>query len=47
MKGILQEGFLDALYNKSKGGKTASGWKCKSLPYLVEFDNYGISKHPG
>lgn len=47
MKGILQEGFQDALYNKSKGGKTACGWSCKSLPYLVEFDNFGVSKHPG
>jgi len=47
MKGILQQGFLDALYNRSKGGKTASGWECESLPYLVEFDNFGISNHPG
>jgi hypothetical protein len=47
MKGILQEGYLDALYNKSKGGITASGWECESLPYLVEFDNFGVSNQPG
>jgi hypothetical protein len=35
------------LYNKSKGGITASGWECKSLPYLVEFDNFGVSDQPG
>lgn len=47
MKGVLHEGFLDALYNKSKGGLTASGWKCESLPYLVEFDNFGVSNQTG
>jgi len=34
---------LDALYKKSKGCTSPSGWKCKSLPYLVEFDNFGRS----
>ncbi len=24
-----------------------SGWKCDALPYLVEFDNFGISRKPG
>ncbi len=44
---ILQLGFSDGLYNKSKGGKTFSGWTCDHLPYFVEFDNYGVSQHPG
>jgi hypothetical protein len=44
---ILKLGFLDGLYNRSKGGMTYSGWTCKHLPYLVELDNYGVSKHPG
>ncbi|GAA4305368.1 hypothetical protein [Compostibacter hankyongensis] len=44
---ILQAGFSDGIYNRSKGGLTYSGWKCDHLPYLVEFDNYGVSKHPG
>ncbi len=44
---ILQLGFSDGIYNKSKGGITVNGWQCKHLPYLVEFDNYGMSRHPG
>ena len=44
---ILKLGFSDGLYNKSKGGTTFSGWKCEHLPYVVEFDNYGVSQHPG
>jgi hypothetical protein len=43
----LKLGFSDGLYNKSKGGKTFSGWTCDHLPYFVEFDNYGVSQHPG
>jgi len=46
-KGMLEVGFLDALFCKSPGGITPSGWSCESLPYLVEFDNFGISNHPG
>ncbi len=45
--GVLEVGYLDALFCKCPGGITPSGWSCKSLPYLVEFDNFGISKHPG
>ena len=26
---------------------TPSGWKCEHLPYLVEIDNWGASRHPG
>ncbi|HEX3857878.1 MAG TPA: hypothetical protein VHY30_11355, partial [Verrucomicrobiae bacterium] len=44
---ILKLGFSDGLYNKSKGGKTFSGWTCDHLPYFVDFDNYGVSRHPG
>jgi hypothetical protein len=43
----LQVGHTDALYGRSKGGITPSGWACEHLPYLVEFDNYGVSKYPG
>jgi hypothetical protein len=38
---VLQKNYLDAIYNKSVGGKTPSGWTCNNLPYFVEFDNYG------
>lgn len=44
---VLQVGFTDGIYNRSKGGKTFSGWTCDHLPYLVELDNYGRSNHPG
>lgn len=44
---ILKVGHTDALYNRSKGGMTYSGWSCEHLPYLVEFDNYGVSSNPG
>ena len=26
---------------------TPNGWKCEHLPYLVELDNFGVSKTPG
>ena len=44
---ILKVGFSDGIYGHSKGGVTASGWKCEHLPYLVELDNFGASRHPG
>ncbi|HME50605.1 MAG TPA: hypothetical protein VKM55_00170 [Candidatus Lokiarchaeia archaeon] len=43
----LAVGYIDSLYQRSKGGVTPSGWACNSLPYLVEFDNFGDSDHPG
>ena len=47
MDAILQVGFSDGIYNRSKGGLTFSGWKCEHLPYLVELDNWGVSRTPG
>ncbi|WP_298614447.1 hypothetical protein [uncultured Odoribacter sp.] len=47
MEGMLEMGHLDALYGRSLGCITPSGWSCEALPYLVEFDNFGISDHPG
>jgi hypothetical protein len=41
---ILEVGHLDALFKRSKGCISPSGWSCESLPYLVEFDNYGSSR---
>jgi len=46
-EGRLREGFTDAIYGRSKGGITPSGWRCEHLPYLVELDNYGRSRQPG
>lgn len=42
----LRVGYTDAIYGRSKGGLTPSGWKCEHLPFLVEFDNYGRSRKP-
>lgn len=44
---VLKVGFSDGIYGRSKGGKTFSGWTCEHLPYLVEIDNWGVSKKPG
>jgi hypothetical protein len=44
---VLKVGFSDGIYGRSKGGVTYSGWTCEHLPYLVELDNWGASKHPG
>jgi hypothetical protein len=43
----LKVGFSDSMYQKSAGGISVSGWLTKSLPYLVELDNYGCTNHPG
>ncbi len=43
----LISGYEDTLYNRSKGCISPSGWSCESLPYLVEFDNFGVSSTPG
>ena len=47
MEGILEVGYSDSLYKKSHGCITPSGWECESLPYMVEFDNFGRSQTPG
>ena len=44
---ILKVGFSDGIYGRSKGGVTPSGWQCEHLPYLVEIDNWGVSRQPG
>lgn len=46
-EGILEVGFTDAIYGRSRGGIAPSGWKCEHLPYLVEIDNWGSSGRPG
>lgn len=47
MEAILKVGYSDGIYGHSKGGKTFSGWTCEHLPYLVELDNFGASRHQG
>jgi len=46
MGGGLEQGYLDAIYNRSQGGISPSGWSCKSLPYLVEFDDAWMDSDP-
>ena len=40
-KAYLEIGHGDSIYGNSLGGMTYSGWKCSSLPYFVEIDNWG------
>ncbi|MBR2152328.1 MAG: dockerin type I repeat-containing protein [Clostridia bacterium] len=40
-KAYFVEGHGDSIYGNSLGGVTYSGWKCDSLPYYVEIDNWG------
>ncbi|WP_165245192.1 hypothetical protein [Paludisphaera soli] len=47
MEGVLEVGFQDSFYGRSRGGTTFSGWACDHLPYLVELDNWGPCDRPG
>ena len=47
MEGILEAGHNDGIYLRSQGAVSPSGWEAQSMPYLVEFDNFGISREPG
>ncbi|MDR3251869.1 MAG: hypothetical protein LBT42_09450 [Tannerella sp.] len=47
MEGILEIGHSDGIYRKSLGAVSPSGWKAESMPYLVEFDNFGMNRNPG
>ncbi len=44
---MLSIDHLDNIFGRSQGGITPSGWSCTSLPYLVEFDNWGYSGKGG
>ena len=46
MEGMLEVGHSDGLFQKSKGAISPSGWKAESMPYLVEFDNFGMRRNP-
>ncbi|MEN8156461.1 MAG: hypothetical protein ABFS10_05895 [Bacteroidota bacterium] len=47
MEAEIVKYHMDAIYGRSLGGITPGGWSCDALPYIVEFDNYGISDNPG
>ena len=46
MEGKLEVGNSDGLYQKSLGAISPSGWIAESMPYLVEFDNFGVRRDP-
>ncbi len=46
-RAVLELDVDDAIYGRSRGGVTPSGWTCDALPYVVEFDNFGTSGRPG
>lgn len=46
-KGILEVGHSDSIYKRSKGAISPSGWSAESMPFLVEFDNFGTNGKPG
>ena len=47
MAARLKMGYLDSIIGKTVAGTTPSGWYTDRLPYLLEFDNFGKSDHPG
>lgn len=47
MESELRLGVPTSIYRSSLGGLTPSGWRCDSLPYLVELDSWGASANPG
>jgi len=44
---VLRKDRLDSILGKTTAGTTPSGWYTTRLPYMLEFDNFGESQHPG
>jgi len=47
IKAKLEKGYLDSVIGYTQGGETPSGWTADRIPYILEFDNFGESSHPG
>lgn len=47
MECVVEEGYYDSIFGRSKGGKSPSGWTAESMPFLVELDNFGRSRFSG
>jgi hypothetical protein len=47
MEGILEVDYSDGIFGRSLGAISPSGWKAESMPYLVEFDNFGTNGNQG
>ena len=46
MEGKLEVGHSNSIYQRSMGAISPSGWEAEHMPYLVEFDNFGIRRDP-
>jgi hypothetical protein len=47
MQCICEEGYIDSLFSRSAPGISPSGWYADSMPFLVEFDNFGRNPNRG
>lgn len=47
MEVSLRKDYFDSIIGKTLAGTTPSGWYASRLPYILEFDNFGVSDHPG
>lgn len=41
MECYVEEGHYDSIFGRSKGGTSPSGWTAESMPFIVEYDNFG------
>ena len=46
MEGKLEVGHSNSIYQRSQGAISPSGWKAEHMPFLVEFDNFGMRRDP-
>ncbi len=47
MAAMVRKGYLDSIFGDSRGGISPSGWAAKSMPFIVEYDNFGPSRFSG
>jgi hypothetical protein len=47
MECICEQGYSDGLFSRSAAGVSPSGWAADSMPFIVEFDNFGRSRTRG
>lgn len=44
---VVEEGYYDSIFGRSRGGRSPSGWTAESMPFIVELDNFGRSRFAG
>ena len=47
MRIMMEEGYSDSVYGHHQACITPSGYRTDALPYMVEFDNFGVQPVPG